>query len=72
MSATAWHDEDAFWELVEPMIFSADRLAQTPQEVDQVEALGYTGEYALEFEVGHIEPVETGYAKWLNYWKELV
>lgn len=38
---------------------------------EQVEALGYTGEYALEFEVGHIEPVETGYRKWLDYWEAL-
>lgn len=38
---------------------------------DQVEALGYTGEYALEFEVGHIEPVESGYRKWLEYWESL-
>ena len=38
---------------------------------DQVEGLGYKDEYALEFEVGHIEPVETGYAKWLGYWENL-
>jgi len=38
---------------------------------DSVEALGYTGEYALEFEVGSIEPVETGYSKWLDYWRAL-
>ena len=30
---------------------------------DSVEGLGYTDEYALEFEVGNIEPVETGYRK---------
>ena len=35
---------------------------------DQVEALGYAGDYALEFEVGHIEPVETGYRKWYEAW----
>jgi len=38
---------------------------------DRVEALGYTGQYALEFEVGDIEKVETGYAKWLQYWEAL-
>ena len=38
---------------------------------DQVESLGYTDEYALEFEVGSIEPVETGYRKWLDYWEAL-
>lgn len=35
---------------------------------DQVEALGYDRDYALEFEVGNIEPVETGYKKWLDTW----
>ncbi len=38
---------------------------------ENVEALGYTGEYALEFEVGNIEAVETGYGKWLRYWEGL-
>ena len=38
---------------------------------DHVEGLGYNDEYALEFEVGHIEPVETGYAKWLAHWENL-
>ena len=38
---------------------------------DSVEALGYTGEYALEFEVGKIEPVESGYSKWRRYWESL-
>ena len=38
---------------------------------EQVEAVGYSGEYALEYEVGNIEAVETGYPKWLQYWKAL-
>jgi sugar phosphate isomerase/epimerase len=38
---------------------------------DQVEALGYDRDYALEFEVGNIEPVETGYKKWLDTWAKL-
>ena len=37
---------------------------------NQVEALGYDRDYALEFEVGHIEPVETGYRKWYETWKK--
>ena len=37
--------------------------------VDEVEATGYKGDYALEFEVGEIEPVETGYKKWYETWK---
>ncbi len=42
-----------------------------PWVYEQVESLGYTGEYALEFEIGEIEAVETGYPKWLQYWKAL-
>ena len=38
---------------------------------DQVEALGYTGEYALEYEVPQIEAVETGYKKWRDTWLDL-
>ena len=38
---------------------------------NQVEALGYDRDYALEFEVGNIEPVETGYKKWLDTWARL-
>jgi sugar phosphate isomerase/epimerase len=38
---------------------------------DQVEAIGYTGEYALEYEVPKIEAVETGYKKWRDYWLAL-
>ena len=38
---------------------------------DQVEGLGYDRDYALEFEVGNIEPVETGYRKWYETWRDL-
>ncbi len=38
----------------------------------QMEALGYDRDYALEFEVGHIEPVETGYRKWYETWKKTI
>lgn len=37
---------------------------------DQVEETGYDGDYALEFEVGHIEPVDTGYRKWYEVWEK--
>ncbi len=37
--------------------------------VEQVEGIGYDRDYALEFEVGNIEPVETGYRKWYETWK---
>jgi len=35
----------------------------------QLEGRGYAGAYALEYEVGDIEPVETGYRKWLAAWR---
>ena len=36
---------------------------------EQVEGTGYDRDYALEFEVGEIEPVETVYKKWYETWK---
>lgn len=36
---------------------------------DRMEGNGYQGTYALEFEVEHIEPVETGYQKWYETWR---
>lgn len=36
--------------------------------IEQCDASGYTGYYALEYEVGSIEPVETGYKKWYDIW----
>jgi sugar phosphate isomerase/epimerase len=37
---------------------------------DRVESTGYDGDYALEFEVGNIEPVETGCRKWYETWRD--
>jgi len=34
---------------------------------DTVEAFGYDGDYALEYEICDIEPIETGLPKWLEY-----
>ena len=36
---------------------------------EKMESIGYDGDYALEFEVGNIEPVETGYRKWYDAWE---
>lgn len=36
---------------------------------DKMESIGFDGDYALEFEVEDIEPVETGYRKWYETWK---
>jgi sugar phosphate isomerase/epimerase len=35
----------------------------------QMAAAGYGGDFALEYEVDSIEPVETGYAKWFRAWQ---
>jgi hypothetical protein len=35
---------------------------------DRMEATGYAGDYALEFELPD-ESVETGYAKWYQVWE---
>jgi len=34
---------------------------------DNVSALGYEGDYALEYEICEIEPLETGLRKWLEF-----
>lgn len=35
----SWHDQDAFWELVEPMLFNTQRLELAKEQVQQVEKL---------------------------------
>ncbi len=35
----SWHDQDAFWELVEPMLFKPQRLELAKEQVSQVEKL---------------------------------
>ncbi len=40
--------------------------------VEQLEAAGYSGHYALEYEVCDIEPIESGLKKWLHYFQETV
>jgi sugar phosphate isomerase/epimerase len=39
--------------------------------VENLNAIGYNGDFALEYEVDHIEIVETGLQKWLEYFKNL-
>lgn len=34
--------------------------------VEALESIGYTGEYALEYEIPEVEPVETGLRKWVE------
>ena len=35
--------------------------------VESLEGIGYEGDYALEYEIADIEPMETGLAKWVEY-----
>lgn len=39
MADPAWHDDDEFWRLAEPVLFSPERLAGTVSEVEGVLAL---------------------------------
>ncbi len=39
--------------------------------VQAMESIGYDGDYALEYEIPEIEPVETGLAKWFEYFRAL-
>lgn len=40
-----WHDQDAFWELFEPVLFNPQRLAGTQTEVDNLVGLLRIGEH---------------------------
>lgn len=37
--------------------------------VESMNKAGYNGDFALEYEVTHIEPIETGLRKWFEYYK---
>jgi len=39
--------------------------------IDALDSIGYEGDYALEYEIGDIEPVETGLRKWYEWFEEL-
>jgi sugar phosphate isomerase/epimerase len=39
--------------------------------LENLSKAGYTGDFALEYEVSHIEPVETGLRKWFEYYEGL-
>jgi len=42
-----------------------------PWIVGQLEALGYRGDYALEYEICEVEPLETALPRWLEYFRRL-
>ncbi len=39
--------------------------------VENLNKAGYIGDFALEYEVTHIEPIETGLKKWFDYYRNL-
>lgn len=39
--------------------------------VDAMESIGYDGDYALEYEIQDIEPVETGLPRWVELFKSI-
>ncbi|MBD3180849.1 TIM barrel protein, partial [Candidatus Poribacteria bacterium] len=39
--------------------------------VESLNKVGYEGDFALEYEISDIEPIETGLKKWLEYYKNL-
>lgn len=39
--------------------------------VENLDKSGYTGDFALEYEVSHIESIDTGLKKWFEYYKNL-
>ena len=38
--------------------------------VENLERIGYEGDYALEYEICDIEPIESGLPRWLDYFKQ--
>jgi len=61
------HIKDGTWESGEyQRVHLGDGDVDFVWVVEQLEAAGYEGDYALEYEVGNIEPVETGMSKWYD------
>ena len=42
-----------------------------PWVIAAMESMGYVGDYALEYEICDIEPIETGLPKWVSYFASL-
>lgn len=42
-----------------------------PWVVERMEGMGYAGDYALEYEICDLEPIETGLPRWLDYFLAL-
>jgi len=39
--------------------------------IDSLEGIGYQGDYALEYEICDLEPIETGLPRWVEYFRAL-
>lgn len=39
--------------------------------IDSMESIGYQGDYALEYEICDLEPIETGLPRWVEYFTSL-
>ena len=48
-----------------------DGVIDTTWVVENLNKAGYTGDFALEYEVSHIEPIETGLIKWFEDYRDL-
>lgn len=42
-----------------------------PWVISAMNSIGYTGDFALEYEICDLEPIETGLPKWVEYFKGL-
>ena len=42
-----------------------------PWVIENMERLGYEGDYALEYEIRDVEPIETGLPRWLDHFLKL-
>jgi len=49
-----------------------DGIIDVKWVVENLNKVGYMGDFALEYEVDDIEPVETGLKKWFEYWETIV
>jgi sugar phosphate isomerase/epimerase len=74
------HVKDGRWACPEQSRGAGDKFQAThlgegeidyPWIVGQLEALGYRGAYALEYEICEVEPLETALPRWLEYFRSL-
>ena len=52
-------------------VMLGDGIIDVAWVAENLDGAGYTGDLALEYEVSHIEPIETGLTKWFQYYRNL-